>query len=89
MGAFLVLLKFVVDILWGTIYILVGYRKGGYFISPKLGRPTTDPKDRFLKIRVSQSDLDKIKYVSKSLKITQTEAIRRGIEIQYNELKDK
>ena len=58
-------------------------------MSPKAGRPTLDPKNKFLKIRVSESDLNKIRVVSEKLKISQTEAVRRGIEIQYNELKGK
>ena len=33
------------------------------------GRPTSDPKNKFLKIRVSQKDLDKLNYVAEKLNI--------------------
>lgn len=58
-------------------------------MSPKTGRPTSDPKDKFLKIRVSQKDLDTLEFVSKKLGITKTEVIRKGVELQYESLKDK
>ena len=56
---------------------------------PKKGRPTTDPKDKFLKIRVSQNDLDKLSYVAQKTNISKTEVIRKGINLQYEDLKGK
>ncbi len=53
------------------------------------GRPTSDPKNKFLKIRVSQKDLDKLNYVAEKLNISKTEVIRKGVNSQYEELKDK
>ena len=58
-------------------------------MSPRTGRPTSDPKDKFLKIRVSQNDLDKLKEVSDKKGISKTEVIRIGINIQFKELKGK
>ncbi len=58
-------------------------------MSPRIGRPTTEPKDKFLKIRVSQNDLDKLSEVSEKKGISKTEVIRNGINIQYSELKGK
>ncbi|WP_279160533.1 hypothetical protein [Thomasclavelia cocleata] len=58
-------------------------------MSPNKGRPTSDPKDKFLKIRVSQNDLDKLSYVAKKTNMTKTEVIRKGVELQYEDLKDK
>lgn len=55
----------------------------------KLGRPTDEPKDKFLKIRVSQNDLDKLDFVSKKKKISKTAVIRNGINLQYEEIKDE
>ncbi len=70
--------------------LFVGYKKiGGAIISPKKGRPTTEPKDKFLKIRVSQNDLDQLSSVAIKKGISKTEVIRRGIKIQYFELKGK
>ena len=53
------------------------------------GRPTSDPKNKFLKIRVYQKDLDKLNYVAEKLNISKTEVIRKGVNSQYEELKDK
>ena len=33
-------------------------------MSPKTGRPTTEPKNKFLKMRMSQEELDKLSYVA-------------------------
>ena len=55
----------------------------------RTGRPTNDPKNKFLKIRMSESDLEKLEIVSKKKNISKTEVIRHGIEIQYSELKSE
>lgn len=55
----------------------------------KKGRPTAEPKDKFLKIRVSQNDLDKLDFVAEKKNISKTAVIRNGINLQYNEVKDK
>ena len=69
---------------------IVGYEKREVItMSPRTGRPTSDPKDKFLKIRVSQNDLDKLKEVSDKKGISKTEVIRIGINIQFEELKGK
>lgn len=69
---------------------IVGYKKREVItMSPRTGRPTSDPKDKFLKIRVSQNDLDKLKEVSDKKGISKTEVIRIGINIQFEELKGK
>lgn len=56
---------------------------------PKRGRPTTDPKNHFLKIRVSKKDLDKLNYVAEKTNISKTDVIRKGIDLQYDDLKGK
>ena len=58
-------------------------------MSPRTGRPTTEPKNKFLKIRVSQNDLDKLDFVAKNTGHSKTEVIRKGINLQYEELKGK
>lgn len=58
-------------------------------MSPKKGRPTSDPKNKFLKIRVSQNDLDRLSYVAEKTDISKTDVIRKGINLQYEELKGK
>ena len=58
-------------------------------MSPKTGRPTTEPKNKFLKMRMSQEDLDKLSYVAEKTGMTTTDVVRKGIEIQLAGLKDK
>lgn len=58
-------------------------------MSPRTGRPTTEPKNKFLKIRVSQNDLNKLDFVAKNTGQSKTEVIRKGINLQYEELKGK
>ena len=58
-------------------------------MSPKTGRPTTEPKNKFLKMRMSQEDLDKLSYVAEKRGMTKTDVVRKGIEIQLAGLKDK
>ena len=69
--------------------VVVGYKKKGVEHMTTKGRPTSDPKNKFLKIRVSQKDLDKLNYVAEKLNISKTEVIRKGVNSQYEELKDK
>lgn len=68
---------------------VVGYKKRRCSMSPKKGRPTSEPKDKFLKIRVSQKDLDKISYVAEKTNTSKTDVIRKGVNLQYEELKGK
>lgn len=58
-------------------------------MSPKTGRPTTEPKNKFLKMRMSQEDLDKLSYFAEKTGMTKTDVVRKGIEIQLAGLKDK
>lgn len=58
-------------------------------MSPKTGRPTTEPKNKFLKMRMSQEDLDKLSYVAEKTGMSKTDVVRKGIEIQLAGLKDK
>lgn len=82
---------FGIDFCVAQYYIfIVGYKKEGrYAMSPKRGRPTSEPKDKFLKLRVSQKDLDKLNYVAEKTNTTKTDVIRKGINLQYEELMGK
>lgn len=72
------------------ILTVVGYKiKRRCSMSPKKGRPTSEPKDKFLKIRVSQKDLDKISYVAEKTNTSKTDVIRKGVNLQYEDLKGK
>jgi predicted DNA-binding protein len=51
------------------------------------GRPTTDPKVLNTRIRLSDNDVEKLKYCCEKTGKKKSEIIREGIEKVYNELK--
>lgn len=56
-------------------------------MSPKTGRPTTDPKRHETRIRMSDEDVRLLEACSKALGITKTEVIRQGIREVYAKIK--
>lgn len=52
-------------------------------MSPRTGRPTNDPKTLNTRIRLSDSDLERLDYCCKALGLTKAEVIRQGIEAMY------
>lgn len=55
-------------------------------MSPRTGRPTTDPKDQSVRIRLSQSDQQKLLFCQEQTGKTKAEIIRIGIDKVYQEL---
>lgn len=55
--------------------------------SKKMGRPTNNPKNEELKVRISSQDKEKLEYCIKYSKKNKSEVVREGIEKVYNELK--
>lgn len=53
----------------------------------KMGRPTNNPKNEELKIRISQEDKEKLDYCIKNTNKNKSEIVREGIDKVYNELK--
>ncbi|MBQ9853090.1 MAG: CopG family transcriptional regulator [Ruminiclostridium sp.] len=53
----------------------------------KLGRPTDNPKDIILKIRLDQGSHNRLEECSKKLNISRAEVIRRGIKMMHDDLK--
>lgn len=53
----------------------------------KMGRPTTNPKTSRLEIRISNEDIEKLEFCSKTTGLSKSDIIRKGIERIYNELK--
>lgn len=52
-----------------------------------MGRPTNNPKNEELKIRISQEDKEKLEYCIKHSNKNKSEIVRLGIEKVYAELK--
>lgn len=55
----------------------------------KLGRPTDDPKAHQLKVRVSDKDMEMLRYCCEKTGKTQADVIREGIKNTYKKLKRK
>lgn len=59
---------------------------GGDFGLSRAGRPTTDPKTNWIGFRMSDNDIQRMKYCAEKAGITKAETVRRGVEKLYNEL---
>ncbi len=53
----------------------------------KMGRPTTNPKNEELKVRISKDDKEKLEYCINHSNKNKSEIVREGIEKVYNEIK--
>jgi len=59
-------------------------------MTPRTGRPpSNDPRKLSTRIRMTDSDIEKLDYCSKTTGKTKAEIIREGIDKVYNELKAK
>lgn len=59
-------------------------------MSPRTGRPTYDPKNERIGMRLSEDESAKLHYCCEVLGLSKTEVIRKGINILYQEaLKQK
>lgn len=52
-----------------------------------MGRPTNNPKNEELKVRISQEEKDKLEYCMKNTNKNKSEIVREGIDKVYKELK--
>lgn len=53
----------------------------------KMGRPTNNPKNTELKIRISEEDKQKLDFCVKYTNKNKSEIVREGINKVYNEIK--
>ena len=53
----------------------------------KMGRPTTNPKNIELKVRISNEDKERLDYCIEKSNKTKSEIVREGIEKVYSEIK--
>lgn len=57
-------------------------------MSPRNGRPPSkDPKIHETRIRMSDSDINKLEYCCKQTGLTKADVIRKGIDEVYKQLK--
>lgn len=57
-------------------------------MSPRTGRPTTDPKRHDTRIRMSDEDVEILEYCAKVTGMTKADIIRKGIRLVYEEIKE-
>lgn len=55
----------------------------------KIGRPTINPKENYTGIRLSNDELEKIKFCMKCTGMTKTGIIRVGIQLVYEQITNK
>ena len=53
----------------------------------KLGRPTENPKDIVLKIRLDHDTSDKLEECSQAMEVSKAEVVRQGIHKMHDDLK--
>ena len=56
-------------------------------MSPRTGRPTTNPKTEEIKIRATKEDKELLKECCKELHRTQYEVVMQGIKLVHSEIK--
>lgn len=56
-------------------------------MSPRTGRPTSDPKRKAMPIRLGESDLEMLAYCQEKTGMSKAEIIREGIKKVYESLK--
>ncbi len=57
-------------------------------MSPKTGRPTSDPKNTSSHFRLSDQDIEMLNFCAKETGLTKTEIIRQGIREVYAKIKN-
>lgn len=59
-------------------------------MSPRMGRPpSADPKHNDMKIRLTDSERERLDYAAKVLGMTKSDVIRQGIDLMYQKAKEK
>nr|WP_300417061.1 ribbon-helix-helix protein, CopG family [uncultured Oscillibacter sp.] len=53
----------------------------------KMGRPTDNPKDTSLKVRLDKASAEKLDECAKELDVSKAEVVRRGIHKVHDDLK--
>lgn len=64
-------------------------KSGGDILSPRTGRPTTDPKSNWTGFRLSDNDIEKLNYCVKETGMSKAEIVRKGIDMVYREITKK
>lgn len=64
--------------------------KGGFKVAPRNGRPPSDnPKGNRKSYRLSNDDMRKLRFCVEKTNMTETDVIRKGIDLVYQEINKK
>ena len=66
-----------------------GYTKEVMKMSPRTGRPTSDPKRHDTRIRMSYEDVRLLEICCQKTGMSKTDVIRQGIREVYEKVKEK
>lgn len=58
-------------------------------MSPRTGRPTQTPKKNRKSYRLSDEDIEKLSFCINETGMTETDIVRKGIDLVYREIKKK
>lgn len=58
-------------------------------MSPKTGRPTNEPKHNRESFRLSDNDIEKLKFCVEKTGMNKVDVIRKGIDLVYQEIIQK
>lgn len=58
-------------------------------MSPRTGRPTSEPKNLSTRVRLSDADIERLEYCCDKTGLTKAEIIRKGIKLVYDSLQEK
>ena len=58
-------------------------------MSPRTGRPTSEPKGNREAFRLSDNDIEKLKYCVEKTGMTKTDIVRKGIDLVYQQITKK
>ncbi len=56
-------------------------------MSPRTGRPTSEPKGNRESFRLSDIDTEKLRYCIEKTSMKKVDVIRKGIDLVYNEIR--
>ena len=69
------------------VIVFMVTQKRGDAMSPRTGRPTSDPKKHETRIRMSDEDIEILEYCCKATGMTKADIIRQGIREVYAKIK--
>ena len=64
-------------------------RKGTFIMTPKMGRPTEDPRRNQYRIRLTDEEVEKLEFCSQMTGKSKADIIREGIDTVYDKLMEK